>query len=164
MCYYFFVIKATIIYQSHSNDGIVFNCIFRYSLDYIKYFMSSILNTAQYFRRVLNKGVYGILFILAQNAYMYTPVFSYALYVPVFFCITPAYKNFYFPYSAMFYAVFSFKVKHLNLFYIKFLEGYWHIKFTGLLLYNRKANFYATNFRSRLDIFQKILLTMKLQS
>ena len=118
MCY-FFIIKATIIYQSHSNDGIVFNCIFRYLLDYIKYFMSSILNTAQYFRSILNKEVYGILFILTQNAYLYTPIFSYALYVPVFFRITPAYKSFYFPYSAMFYFVIFFTVKQPNLFYMK---------------------------------------------
>ena len=60
---------------------------------------------------ILNKGVYGILFTLTQNAYLYTPVFLYALYIPVFVHIPHcflqsalAYKNFYFPYSAMFYA------------------------------------------------------------
>ena len=35
--------------QSYSKYDIVFNCNFRYSLDYIKYFMPSILNMAQYF-------------------------------------------------------------------------------------------------------------------
>ena len=55
------------------------------------------------FPDILNEGVYGILFTLAQNAYLYTPVFSYALYIPVFVSIPRAYKIFYFPYSAMFY-------------------------------------------------------------
>ena len=42
---------------------------------------------------------------MTQNKYLYTPVSSYALYIPVFFRVPQAYKNFYFPYSAMFYAV-----------------------------------------------------------
>ena len=54
---------------------------------------------------ILNKGVYKILFILTQNTYLHTPVFSYAQYTllspPLFFYI----HFFYFPYSAMFYAV-----------------------------------------------------------
>ena len=104
MCYYFYY-KSNNNLQSHSNHDIVFNCIFQYSLDYIKYLMPSILNTAQYFRSILNKGAYGILFILTQNAYLYTPVFSYALYICVFVRIPPAYKNYYFPYWAMFYGV-----------------------------------------------------------
>ena len=71
----------------------------------MKYFMPSILNTAKYFLRILDKGVYGILFTLTQNVYLYTPVFSYALYIPVLVRVPSVYKNFYSPYSAMFYAV-----------------------------------------------------------
>ena len=56
---------------------------------------------------ILNKGVYGILFTQTQNAYLYNLVFSYALYIPVFVRIPTAYKNFYFPYSAMFYVVYG---------------------------------------------------------
>ena len=123
----FFLIKATIIYQSHSNHDIVFNCIFRYSLDYIKYFMSSILNMVQYFRSILNKGVYGILLILTQNAYLYTPVFSYALYIPVFIRIPALYKNLYFPYSAMFYAVKQLSY-HLHPYLIIFNGIYFYLK------------------------------------
>ena len=58
---YLNVIKCVIIFycksnnklQSHSNHDIVFNCNFWYSSDYIKYFMPSILNTAQYFPRYI---------------------------------------------------------------------------------------------------------------
>ena len=57
------------------------------------------------FPDILNKEEYGISLTLTQNAYLYTPVFSYALYTPAFGCIRPAYKRFYSPYSAMFYAV-----------------------------------------------------------
>ena len=46
------------------------------------------------FPDILNEGVYGILFTLAQNAYLYTPVFSYALYIPVFVSIPRAYKSY----------------------------------------------------------------------
>ena len=46
------------------------------------------------FPDILNKGVYGILFTLTQNAYLYTPVFSYALYISVFIGVPPAYKIF----------------------------------------------------------------------
>ena len=34
------------------------------------------------FPDILNKGVYRILFTLTQNAYLYTPVSSYALHIP----------------------------------------------------------------------------------
>ena len=54
---------------------------------------------------ILNKGVYGILFTLTQIAYLHTPVFLYALDIPVFVRISPTYNNFYFSYSAMFYIV-----------------------------------------------------------
>ena len=57
------------------------------------------------FPDILNKTVYGILFILTQNVYLYTPAFLHAPFIPVFFLFPPVYKNFYFPYSAMFYAV-----------------------------------------------------------
>ena len=44
------------------------------------------------FPDILNKGVYRILF--TQDAYLYTPVFSYALHIPVFVRIPPAWNCF----------------------------------------------------------------------
>ena len=41
--------------QSHSNH-VVLNTSFRYSLVYIKYFMPSILNKAQYFPRYIEES------------------------------------------------------------------------------------------------------------
>ena len=58
---------------------------------------------------ILNKGVYGISFILTQNAYLYTLVFLYVLYIPLFARIPPTYKNVCFPYSAIFYAIVYFR-------------------------------------------------------
>ena len=93
MCYYL-LLQSNNNLQSHSNHDIIFNSIFRYSLDYIKYFMPSILNTAQYFRSILIKGVYGTLFIMTQNAHLYTPELSHTLYISIFVCILHAYKVF----------------------------------------------------------------------
>ena len=112
------VVKYIIIYlyksnntlQYHINQDIAFSCIFRYKLDYVKYFMTSILSTRPCFCSILNEGAHGILFILTQNAYLYTPVFSLHctfLYLSVF---ELRIINFYFPYSAMFYVV-NFLVK-----------------------------------------------------
>ena len=58
---------------------------------------------------ILNKGVYGISFILTQNAYLYTRVFLYVLYGPLLVRIPPTYKNVCFPYSAIFYAIVYFR-------------------------------------------------------
>ena len=52
MCYTFYC-KSNNNLQPHSNYGIVFNCIFWYSFEYIKYFIPSILNRAQYFPRYI---------------------------------------------------------------------------------------------------------------
>lgn len=49
---------------------------------YIRNLMPSILNTAQYLPSILIKGVYVTLFILTQDAYLHTPAFSYAQYIP----------------------------------------------------------------------------------
>ena len=71
------------------------------------------------FPDTLNKGVYGISFILTQEVYLYTPVFLYALYISIFVLIPTAYKRFYFPYLATFYAVLLNKlssVTHRNLY------------------------------------------------
>ena len=57
----------------------------------------------------MNKGVYRISFILTQNAYLYTRVFLYVLYIPLFVRIPPTYKNVCFPYSAIFYAIVYFR-------------------------------------------------------
>ena len=50
------------------------------------------------FPDILNIGVYEILFILTQNAYLYTPVFSYVLYITVYplylFVFHPRIKTF----------------------------------------------------------------------
>ena len=67
--------------------------------------MPSILNKHNIFLDMLNKGMYGILLIPTRNAYLDTPVYLYALYIPIFIRIPPAYKNLYFSYSVMFYAV-----------------------------------------------------------
>ena len=64
------------------------------------------------FPDILNKGVYGILFTLTQNAYLYTPIFWYARYIPVFVRIPPAY--YYFLYSTMFYAVRALRITWLE--------------------------------------------------
>ena len=85
---------------NYSNYSIIFNFNIQYSLDYIKCFMPCILNTMRHniFPDILNKGVYRILVILTQNAYMYTPIFQYAQYTPVFVRILPTY-NFLFVFS-----------------------------------------------------------------
>ena len=67
--------------------------------------MPSILNKHNIFLDMLNKGMYGILLIPTRNAYLDTPVYLYALYIPIFIRILPAYKNLYFLYSVMFDAV-----------------------------------------------------------
>ena len=43
---------------------------------------------------ILNKEILGILFILTQDAYLYNPIYSYALFISVFVCISLAMKNF----------------------------------------------------------------------
>ena len=98
--------------QSNSNDNIVFNCNFRYSLDDIKHYYAQYFEYGTLFSQIYRiKKCTGLLFTLTQNAYLYTPVFSYALYIPVFVRIPSAYKNVSFPYSAMFYAVYRLKLK-----------------------------------------------------
>ena len=94
-CVTIFIIKNNNNLQSYSNHDIEFNCI---------------LNMAEYFPNILNKGAHRILFI--PDTGCYTPMFSYVLYIPVFVRIPPENKNFYFLYSAMFYAAFTifFKV------------------------------------------------------
>ena len=46
------------------------------------------------FPDILSKTVYGILFILTQNVYLYTPAFLYAPFIPIFFLFPPVYKKF----------------------------------------------------------------------
>ena len=101
----FFIVKAAIIYNTLATIILYSTKIF--GTGYIILNISCLVFWIQHniFPDILNKGVYEILFALTQNAYLYTPVLSYELYIPVFVRIPPAYKNFYFPYSAMFYAV-----------------------------------------------------------
>ena len=52
-CVIIFYCKSNDNLQSHSNHDIVFNCNFRWSLDFIKYFMARILNTTQHSPRYI---------------------------------------------------------------------------------------------------------------
>ena len=114
-CIIIFYCKSNNNLQSHSNHDIVFNCNFGTRQVILNISCPVFWIRHNIFPDISNKGAYGILFTLTQNAYLYTPVHSYALHIPVFTCIPPAYKNFYFPYLGMFYEVKGFSKEAIPL-------------------------------------------------
>lgn len=75
-----------LIKVSSGNYYSVFNCIFVFSVNHIKYFIPRVSNKAQYiFTDIMNKYAHGILFVLTQNKYLKSRVLVYIVYP----CISP---------------------------------------------------------------------------
>ena len=101
--YHSFHYKCNNNLQSLSNR-IILNYSFRYLLDYIKYVILNISIRQNIFPDIWNKGIYGVLFKLTQDTYLHTPVYLYALHIPILVRIATAYI-YIFSYSAILHAV-----------------------------------------------------------